>query len=118
MLYWVLVLIFWLSLMALFYAYVGYPICVALLVKVRKPRFVSKQVIYPFVSIIIAAYNEEDCIADTLENKLVLDYPQDKLEIIVVQMVQMIRQMRLSSLFMTVKFNCCSRYRGRESRQH
>ncbi|WP_240554782.1 glycosyltransferase family 2 protein [Oceanicoccus sagamiensis] len=39
---------------------------------------------FPEVTIIIPAFNEEDVIAETIKNKLDLDYPQDKLSIIVV----------------------------------
>jgi cellulose synthase/poly-beta-1,6-N-acetylglucosamine synthase-like glycosyltransferase len=45
---------------------------------------VYKEDYLPMVSILIAAYNEEKHIADTLINKIDLDYPKDKLEIIVV----------------------------------
>ena len=83
MLNWILSFIFWFSLLALFYAYVGYPLCAALLAGIRRHP-VAKQAIYPSVTILIAAYNEEDCIASTLENKLSLDYPEEKLEIIVI----------------------------------
>ena len=38
----------------------------------------------PEVSILIAAYNEEDTIAKKIENSLELDYPTDKLHIVVV----------------------------------
>ena len=38
----------------------------------------------PTVSIIVPAFNEEDCIAKTLEACFAVDYPRDKLEIIVV----------------------------------
>ena len=75
--------IFWLSLFALFYVYVGYPLCAALLSKIVT-RPVDKKAKFPSVTILIAAYNEEDCIAATLENKLSLDYPAGQLEIIVV----------------------------------
>ncbi|MEO8164845.1 MAG: glycosyltransferase family 2 protein [Betaproteobacteria bacterium] len=37
----------------------------------------------PKVSLLIAAHNEEDCIADRLRNALALDYPVGKLEIVV-----------------------------------
>ncbi|MBF0343287.1 MAG: glycosyltransferase family 2 protein [Nitrospirae bacterium] len=37
----------------------------------------------PYVSIIISAYNEENVIREKIENCLDLDYPKDKLEIIV-----------------------------------
>jgi len=36
------------------------------------------------VSILIAAYNEEESIRATVENKLNMDYPEDKLEVIVI----------------------------------
>ncbi|MCK4377965.1 MAG: glycosyltransferase family 2 protein [Deltaproteobacteria bacterium] len=75
--------VFWLSLLALFYAYAGYPLCAFFLAKIQK-QIVKKEKIQPFVTILIAAYNEEECIAATLENKLALDYPQDKFEIIVI----------------------------------
>jgi len=38
----------------------------------------------PFISILIAAYNEEENIGKTLENKIALNYPKDKLELIVI----------------------------------
>jgi len=38
----------------------------------------------PFVSIIIPAWNEEECIKDTIDSALNLDYPKDKIEIIVI----------------------------------
>ena len=47
----------------------------------RQP--VRKGNIHPATSIIIPAYNEEDIIAKKIENTLNLDYPSDRLEIIV-----------------------------------
>ncbi|MFC4451570.1 glycosyltransferase family 2 protein [Halorussus aquaticus] len=37
----------------------------------------------PTVSLVVAAYNEEDVIADKIENSLALDYPDEQLEILV-----------------------------------
>jgi cellulose synthase/poly-beta-1,6-N-acetylglucosamine synthase-like glycosyltransferase len=37
----------------------------------------------PRVSIVVAAYNEEECIARKIENCLALDYPADKLEVLI-----------------------------------
>ena len=45
---------------------------------------VDKKYIEPFVSIVIAAFNEERFISQKLTNCLELDYPKDKLEIIIV----------------------------------
>lgn len=65
------------------YIYLGYPALVRLLAALR-PRPVRKEEITPTVSILIAAYNEEACIAQTVRNKLALDYPGDRLQVIVV----------------------------------
>lgn len=71
------------SLVVIFYVYIGYPICVWGLARfVRK--HVDKAAFEPTVTIIISAYNEEAHIGQTIANKLQLDYPEDKLEIIVI----------------------------------
>ncbi len=76
-------LLFWLSLVLLIYIYFGYPLFVALLA--TSPRLVKKNPEHlPSVSIMIAAYNEAADIEATILNKLALDYPSDKLEILVV----------------------------------
>ncbi|MAA66255.1 MAG: glycosyl transferase [Alteromonadaceae bacterium] len=78
-----LTLLFWLSLVLLIYIYFGYPLLVALLA--TSPRLVKKNPEHlPRVSIMIAAYNEAADIEATILNKLALDYPSDKLEILVV----------------------------------
>jgi glycosyltransferase involved in cell wall biosynthesis len=74
---------FWLSVAALFYAYAGYPLLVALVARVR-PRGVHRRDDFlPTVSVIITAYNEQRDLRAKLENTLALDYPKEKLEIIV-----------------------------------
>jgi cellulose synthase/poly-beta-1,6-N-acetylglucosamine synthase-like glycosyltransferase len=74
--------IFWLSVAAVAYAYVGYPLLLTLFSKIR-PKPVRSQPWTPSVSVIIAAYNEERDLAAKLENTLALDYPKSDLEIIV-----------------------------------
>jgi cellulose synthase/poly-beta-1,6-N-acetylglucosamine synthase-like glycosyltransferase len=49
----------------------------------RKKK-IDKGFFEPNVTILIAAYNEEESIDNTLRNKLDLDYPKEKLEIIVI----------------------------------
>ena len=78
----VLEVLFWFSILAIFYAYIGYPLLLKGLSLFRS-RSVVKKPIHPNVSLIIAAYNEEDKIRDKLENTLQLDYPAGNLEIIV-----------------------------------
>lgn len=64
------------------YIYFIYPLIIFLLSKLIKKEIKHKE-IYPFVSIIIAAYNEEKIIEKKILNTLELDYPKEKLEIIV-----------------------------------
>src|SRR5438876_502502 len=48
-----------------------------------RPRRVHKGELTPSVSLVVAAHNEEGVIERRLENLLALDYPRDKLEIVV-----------------------------------
>jgi len=76
-------ILFWFSFSLVIYIYVGYPILVKVLA-VNKKTIAFKEDYIPMVSILIAAYNEEKYIANTIKNKLDLDYPKEKLEIIIV----------------------------------
>lgn len=67
----------------LLYVYFGYPLLASLLAKIWRHE-VRQGGITPRVSILIAAYNEESFIAETVKNKLALDYPADRLEVIVI----------------------------------
>jgi cellulose synthase/poly-beta-1,6-N-acetylglucosamine synthase-like glycosyltransferase len=75
-------IVFWVSVTLIAYTLLGYP-ALALLLRTVVRRSVDKQPITPRVSFIIAAYNEEAAIAEKLRETLKLDYPRDKLEIIV-----------------------------------
>ncbi len=75
-------LLFWFSLAFIFYAYWGYPLVLRTLTVFRN-REVQKGEIFPSVSFIITAYNEEKRIREKIENTLKQDYPRDLLEIIV-----------------------------------
>jgi len=74
--------IFWLALSVVAYVYVGYPCLVFILAHLR-PRPVRKQSNRPSVSFVVAAYNEEGAIRDKLRNTLALEYPAERLEVIV-----------------------------------
>src|SRR5262249_37865230 len=64
------------------FIYAGYPaLMFALSLMLRRP--VRRDDITPRVSVIIAAYNEERDIEAKLKNTLALDYPSDRMEIIV-----------------------------------
>jgi cellulose synthase/poly-beta-1,6-N-acetylglucosamine synthase-like glycosyltransferase len=75
-------IVFWTSACLLIYTYIGYPLLVYLLSQVR-PIITKRENIEPKVTILITAYNEERDIKTKLENTLQLDYPKDKLEILV-----------------------------------
>ncbi|MDX6477386.1 MAG: hypothetical protein QOH95_2897 [Gaiellaceae bacterium] len=76
------VLLFWASLAALVWTHVAYPAFASLVARIA-PRRVRKADIEPAVAVIVAAYNEESVIARRIENLLELDYPKDKLRIVV-----------------------------------
>ncbi len=73
---------FWFFLLLIVYAYFIYPLLLLLLNFFFK-RPVNKKDITPSVSLIITAHNEEKCIREKIKATLNLDYPKDKLEIIV-----------------------------------
>lgn len=75
-------LIFWLCFFLTSYAYFGYALWLAIYVRLRN-RPVLKAPINPFVSIIIAARNEEANLAAKIENLRLQDYPRDRIQIII-----------------------------------
>ncbi len=75
-------IVFWISVFLVFYTYAGYPLLIAIFARLRsKPRPYPEY--FPKVTLLIAAYNEEKSIKSKLDNTLELDYPRDKLQIIV-----------------------------------
>jgi len=76
--------IFWFSLFFIVYSYLVYPEILRLL-EGKKERVYKKYQTseLPFISILIAAYNEEKVIAQKLSSILDSDYPKEKLEILV-----------------------------------
>jgi cellulose synthase/poly-beta-1,6-N-acetylglucosamine synthase-like glycosyltransferase len=78
----VAVVLFWISLAALVWTHAAYPVFAALLARIA-PRRVRAADIEPAVTVIVTAYNEEPVIARRIENLLDLDYPRDKLAIVV-----------------------------------
>ena len=78
--------IFWICAGLIVFTHAGYPIVLWALVRLRRrptlehPGRVEE---LPTVSLIIAAYDEEGGIARKIENVLELDYPRDRLQLIV-----------------------------------
>ncbi|MCA1828125.1 MAG: glycosyltransferase family 2 protein [Myxococcales bacterium] len=90
-----LAILFWLAVGAILHTYVLYPLVLIVLDAVGQARGAWQylggderrrppaQIGLPSVSVLIAAYNEADCIGPRIENLLAQDYPADKLEILV-----------------------------------
>jgi cellulose synthase/poly-beta-1,6-N-acetylglucosamine synthase-like glycosyltransferase len=73
---------FWGSALAIVYTHAGYPALLRLLAG-RRPEPWQPLPELPKVSLVIAAYDEEDVIEAKVANVLGLDYPRDRLELIV-----------------------------------
>jgi glycosyltransferase involved in cell wall biosynthesis len=78
-----LVSIFWLSAFMIFFAYIGYPFSLKLLLAFRRYK-PAKRYITPSITFIISAYNEEKRIREKIENTLDVDYPRSRMQVIVV----------------------------------
>ena len=74
--------LFWFSAGALAWTHVGYPLAAAALARVR-PRTVRKGNVTPDVTIVVAAHDEASVIERRVQNLLSLDYPADRLDVVV-----------------------------------
>ncbi len=74
--------LFWGSVLAVFYTYAGYPLLLLAAAKL-KSRPVKKGAYEPRVSVVLSAFNEEKFIGDKIRNLLSLDYPVEKIEILI-----------------------------------
>jgi len=74
---------FWAAVGFVAYVYIGYPVLIGALARLR-PRPVRTGPVTPTITVLIAACDEEARIAAKIENCLALDYPAERLDIIVV----------------------------------
>lgn len=75
-------IIFWISLTLILYVYAVYPVLIHVLsIFYKKPA--SRHYPFPIVSVIVAAYNEEKYIARKIESLRSLEYPENRLEILI-----------------------------------
>lgn len=81
-------LIFWICLSIVIYTYVGYGLILYVMVKIKELFNKSKKEVHlphdnqlPEVTLLVAAYNEEDVVRDKMENSLALNYPKEKLKL-------------------------------------
>ena len=80
-----MVICLWVCLLLVFYTFFGYGILLFALVKLRR-LIKGKRPLpdnggnWPTVMLIVSAYNEENCIAEKIENSHSLSYPADKIK--------------------------------------
>ena len=74
--------VFWVSFCSVFYIYIGYPLLL-IVWRFLARRGVAKAPAEPSVSLILSAHNERKTIENKLINCLALDYPHERLQIIV-----------------------------------
>jgi biofilm PGA synthesis N-glycosyltransferase PgaC len=81
-----MIIIFWVSLFLIFYTFAGYALVLYVLIRIK--RLFKKTAIYetttlmPTVTVLVAAYNEEDLIDEKVLNTINLDYPKEKVQFI------------------------------------
>ena len=77
-------ILFWIMFLLVFYTYLGYGIVLFVLLQIKRLFTRKKQLILtndelPHITLLVAAYNEEDYVAKKVENTRSLDYPSEKL---------------------------------------
>jgi cellulose synthase/poly-beta-1,6-N-acetylglucosamine synthase-like glycosyltransferase len=78
----ILRIVFWVALGALVWTHAAYPAAAAALSRARR-RTVRKAGCEPTVAVIVAAHNEESVIERRIANLRALDYPAEKLQLVV-----------------------------------
>lgn len=83
-----MIVLFWISLFIIFYAFAGYGILLYFIIKVKralkgKPQLPAADDL-PTCTLIVAAYNEELFIEEKIKNSLELNYPEGKLKLLFV----------------------------------
>ncbi|MCZ4222982.1 glycosyltransferase family 2 protein [Pedobacter rhodius] len=77
---------FWISLFLIIYTFVGYGFLLLLLVKIKrlfiKPFSFKTNAELPTVTVLVAAWNEQDIIDEKVLNTIDLDYPKNKIQVI------------------------------------
>lgn len=75
--------LFWLSLAGIAYVYAGYPLLLLMIGAIKRSGPRSQEGYAPGVTLVVSAYNEESVIREKIQNSLALDYPRERLEVLV-----------------------------------
>lgn len=76
-------IVFWGSFAVVFYTFLGYPLCIGLLARLRRSNTERQLASIPSVSVVLIAHNEAQRIRTRIENIFATDHPAEKLELIV-----------------------------------
>jgi len=101
--------VFWLSILLIFYIFIGYPLILFVLArffpeKKNASTVVLKEIDFPSVEIILVVRNVANIITNKIDSLLSLEYPKDKLKIIVISdhsedgTVEIIEKMGIANL--------------------
>lgn len=81
-------ILFWAMLLIVFYTYIGYGILLYIIIRLKrllkgKPfeAVLPAEDKLPTITLMICAYNEEDVVAEKMENTRAIDYPRDKFRV-------------------------------------
>src|SRR5215467_8175629 len=73
---------FWAAFLLLVYVYVGYPLIAWCRARMW-PRWHKREPIAPLVTVVVVAHNEAGAIGGRIQNLLALDYPADRLDVVI-----------------------------------
>ncbi len=81
-----MIILFWVSLFIIFYAFLGYGLLLFIVIKIKRlfkgTIKIKQESPLPVVTLLIAAFNEEDFIKEKIKNCLEIDYPEEKFQIL------------------------------------
>jgi len=110
--------VFWISIIGILYVYFAYTFLLKIFlpfINVKDKNSEDRTAIVPCVSVIVAAYNEQEVIGERVKNLLKLDYPKEKLEIIIASDGSTDKTVAEASLFENVKILDFKENRGRSA---
>ena len=80
--------LFWVCLFIVFYTYIGYGMLLYLIIRIKRlvkgkesPTPMPSDEELPTMTLMICAYNEQDVVAEKMQNTHALDYPKDKFRV-------------------------------------
>ena len=81
-------ILFWTCLFIVFYTYIGYGMLLYLIIRIKRlvkgkksPTPMPTDEELPTMTLMICAYNEQDVVAEKMQNTRALDYPKDKFRV-------------------------------------